>query len=94
MVTKLSDDDRRAIDLLLNKTCTSSASANGFLPPEQTVVPQSLQSVERILSLLKQLPATEPSSDLVTRTLRRCQQAALSGEAAHPAAQTDQQPAV
>ena len=94
MVTKLSDDDRRAIDLLLNKTCANATSANGFLPPEQAVVPQSLESVERILALLKHLPAVEPSADLAARTVRRCQQATAPGDVAQHAAQVGQQPAV
>jgi len=93
MVTKLSDDDRRAIDFVFDKTCINAASPSGFLPPDKAVVSQSIQSVEKILSVLKHLPAAEPSQDLVARTLRRCEQASLSAEAAHQDAHTGQQPA-
>jgi len=73
MTRKLTDDDRRAVDLLLdhgagNSTVTRVASA----------VPQKrLKAAERVLSLLGEMPAQEPPVDLVAKTMQRIDTATI-----------------
>jgi hypothetical protein len=77
---KLGDQDRHAVDLLLDRPESSDAVPGAFLSPGP-VEPQRMQSVEKILSLLQELPRIEPPADLARRTIRRIEQA---GAAATP----------
>ncbi|MGD1277820.1 MAG: hypothetical protein ABR964_11445 [Tepidisphaeraceae bacterium] len=67
MTKKLGDADRRAVDLVLDRSLPDNAG--GFVQPN--VSPHRVRSVEKILSLLHYLPVEEPPADLVSRTLRR-----------------------
>jgi hypothetical protein len=82
---KLSDEDGRIVDLLLDKQPTSPAASVTFVQSVD-VQPQRVQTIQQILMVLKQLPAEEPSPDLAGRTLRRVDAAIAALNAADPAA--------
>lgn len=67
MTKQLGDADRRAVDLVLDRSLLDNAG--GFVQPN--LPPHHVHSVEKILSLLHYLPVDEPPADLVNRTLRR-----------------------
>jgi hypothetical protein len=77
---KLGDKDRHAVDLFLDRPEPPEPNSGAFLKPGP-IEPQRMQSVEKILSLLQQLPRIEPPADLARRTIRRIEQA---GAAATP----------
>jgi len=71
MNRKLSDEDRRAVDLLLDHGVTS-----GGITRVASAVPQRrLAAAERVLKLIGQMPADEPSIDLVATTMDRVDRA-------------------
>ena len=70
MSSNLNNDDRRALDLLLDRTsAVSSSGAAGYASPG--VDPARVAGAERVLKLLSLLPAEEPSPNLLEQTLRR-----------------------
>ncbi len=73
MVRKLNDQDRQAIDLVMDRFASvgpdDTVSAMAAAPTDSHV-----QSVEQILRLLARMPAQDPSDELLTRTLRRIDQ--------------------
>lgn len=81
MSMTLRDEDRRALDLLLDRTPAASNRANGhqtgvvFAAANGGVSNERVQSAEKILRMLEALPAAEPPQDLVSRTLRHIEQA-------------------
>jgi hypothetical protein len=82
MTVRLSNDDSCAVDLLLESGNTgqgSSAACYSAAPSAQ--LQQRLTRVEQILHLLDLSTPAEPSFDLVSRTLARCEQAAESRRA-------------
>jgi hypothetical protein len=93
MTNRLSDEDRRAVDLVLDRPDGESAEVVLPSPPPS---PQSVQSVEKILSLLQSMPANDPPPDLAARTLRRIDQAlaAMNATAVPNVAQRDPQPPI
>jgi hypothetical protein len=78
MSVKLGEADRRAVDLVLDKQLPEKGSlgqsAGQFVKPMQTT-PERVNSVEKILALLQELPTIEPSKDLVSKTLNRVDKA-------------------
>jgi hypothetical protein len=72
MSTRLNDDDRRAVDMLLDRQTEPGKS--GFVASMQPVFTDRLNSVERLLNMLEQIPAAEPPANLVARTLRRVEE--------------------
>jgi hypothetical protein len=93
---KLSDDNRRAIDLMLDRgTAASSATgasfssrdgmsaASGYVSHTSPADTQSVQAVQRVLDLLSLLPSEEPPADLVERTIARIEQAVSPTAAMH-----------
>jgi hypothetical protein len=73
MTRKLSEQDRQAVDLVLDRF-TSVAREDGIVAMGDGVAEPHVQSVEKILSVLAEMPATEPSDDLLSKTLRRIEQ--------------------
>jgi hypothetical protein len=73
MTRKLIDEDRQAVDLVLD-TFTTVGQEDGTVAVAGTPVEQRVQSVQQILSALSQMPAVEPPDDLIERTLRRIEQ--------------------
>jgi|HubBroStandDraft_1064217.scaffolds.fasta_scaffold59429_2 hypothetical protein len=71
MSMQLRDDDRRAVDLLLDRPEDNPNDT----PAKAPVAATSLQSAEKILNLLQQMPAMEPPADLAARTLLKVDQA-------------------
>lgn len=89
---KLSNEDHRAIDLLLERGAAAPASgsgvsltsadgmssASGYLSHAAPVNPNSLRAVQQVFDLLNMLPPEEPPADLVQRTLDRIDQSVAS----------------
>lgn len=77
MNVTLGQEDRRAVDLLLDRTATA-ASANGAAHPvfamADTTTGNRVMRAQRLLSLLDQLPGEEPPADLIKRTLQFVEQ--------------------
>ena len=79
MSNRLGKEDRRAVDLLLERADGVGSSTPAvealFASPAQGNFERRLDAVDKILSLLDLMPAPEPSADLVNRTLRRIEEA-------------------
>ena len=75
MTRKLSDADRTAVDLLLDRTQAAGANGNGgndgVVMMSNAVSDERLSAVQKVLSALSSMQAPEPPSDLATRTLQR-----------------------
>lgn len=69
MGAKLSENDRRSVDLLL---AGESADHDGGLSPAML---ERVNSVRRLLGLLSAMPADEPSTGLADATLKRIEAA-------------------
>ena len=83
MSLKLTEDDRRAIDLLLDQGLSPDAAGGGragFAPPAFDAVRARLRHAGELLKLLNAMPITEPPADLVARTLARINGAAANME--------------
>ena len=69
MIPRLTQDDRQAVDLLLDRTAAAGTGTALFA----SAAPASgdrVARVQKLLHLLDALPQPEPSHDLVARTLR------------------------
>src|SRR5438067_2102014 len=80
MAKRLGKDDRRAVDLLLERADgvgdnSTPALERLFAAPVQGNFERRLDAVENILSLLDLMPAPEPPMDLVSRTMRKIEEA-------------------
>jgi hypothetical protein len=79
MTRKLNEADRAAVDLIFDRIHSGNNHGNGngngggeaVVVMSSGVSDQRLTAVERILGALEQMPAPEPSPDLVVRTLQR-----------------------
>jgi hypothetical protein len=79
MMPRLRDEDRLAVDLLLDRA--AAGPANGVTHPNgngisgfsqvKGGVPEQVGRVQAVLQVLEMMPAEEPSADLMARTLRR-----------------------
>jgi hypothetical protein len=63
MPTRLTQEDRNAVDLLLDKT------AAGYIGNATDA--EHIRAAEKVLNLLSACPVEEPSADLVAKTMRR-----------------------
>lgn len=70
MTRKLNASDRQAVDLVMDRA--TAAKQDGVVA--MASAEPRVQSVERILTVLAQMPAIEPPADLVARTLQRIEQ--------------------
>jgi len=76
-VVRLSNDDRCAVDLILErKEIGSDGIGNCFTAAPSGEMQERLTRVEQILHLLDANTPIEPAADLVARTLARCEQQA------------------
>src|SRR5216110_3153459 len=67
---KLSDDDGRAVDMLLDSSASSNGNGHGgAVRAAPARMRQRLENIESILNLLKEMPRTEPPRNLVAKTM-------------------------
>jgi hypothetical protein len=68
----LDQEDRRAVDLLLDRTATVAGNGQGQLVYASTdrAMGDRVAGAQRLLQLLELMPHVDPPQDLVTRTLR------------------------
>ena len=84
MTLRLRDEDRRAVDLLLDRAATGTGvnpngagngNGNGHHGASFSQVSGDVQTrlpaAQKVLQMLEMLPAEEPPKDLLGRTLRR-----------------------
>ncbi len=93
MSVTMRDEDRRAIDLLLDRSPATAGGGNGmdgdgmsaavYTTHADPTSQDAIEGVERLLGLLSLLPAEEPPADLVERTLARCEQGLIGTAAEH-----------
>jgi hypothetical protein len=71
MKLKMRDEDRRAIDLLLDRSAAAAGSTptNSVYATTDNAIRQRVAPIEKVLGLLDAMPAEEPSSSLLSRTL-------------------------
>jgi len=67
---KLSDDDGRAVDMLLDSSASSNGNGGNGFSAAPAPFRQRLENVESILNILKEMPHTEPPKNLVAKTLQ------------------------
>jgi len=84
MFKQLSDDDRRAIDLMLNRMRQAEAGATVFAGSDGVVPQERLAAVQKVFALLDELPAEDPPEDLVARTLKRVNESKSMAEMVPP----------
>lgn len=92
MNAKLSDDDRRAVDLLLDARFASpTAGGNGahagVFAGASSNFSDRVRSVEQLLQLLDAQPSGDPPQGLSLRTLRRIEELVAAEQAGLPAHQ-------
>jgi hypothetical protein len=66
---KLSDEDGRAVDMLLDSSSNSNGNGGTF-GASPAPFRQRLESVESILNLLKEMPPMDPPKGLLAKTLQ------------------------
>jgi hypothetical protein len=104
MTLRLRDEDRRAVDLLLDRAATGSGvhpagagNGNGnyahhghgaSFSQVSGDVQSRLPAVQKVLQVLDMMPAEEPPQDLLGRTLRRVE----ADRATHPSTLRAPQP--
>jgi hypothetical protein len=76
MSKRLSAQDCHAVDLLLERSDKPMVETI-FARPVRGKFEARLDSVEKILNLIDAMPAAEPPSDLVTRTMERIEASKL-----------------
>jgi hypothetical protein len=74
MSRKLTEEDRRAVDLLLDH---GGANHGGVTRVARAVSQGRLKAAERVLKLVGQMPAEDPPANLVARTMARIDRATL-----------------
>lgn len=79
MTRKLNEADRAAVDLVFDRILSAvngrgvgsdGGTRGDVVPLTQPVSDERLSAVEKVLSLLENMPAAEPSADLAARTLQ------------------------
>ena len=83
MIPRLRDEDRLAVDLLLDRAANAGNGSAGFTPVHGAVH-ERLTAVESVLHGLDLLPVDEPPADLMARTMRRVE-AVSSSSSREPA---------
>src|SRR5688500_12217744 len=76
MAKRLSHEDSRAIDMLLDRNGTGHVVAGSSnVKSGKMNMKNRIKAADRVLRVLSQMPAAEPSADLVKRTLQRVDEA-------------------
>ena len=92
MTKRLGERDRRAVDLLLDRsTGTENGDGNGngnggYVAHAALATEPGIAAVQSVLSLLDMLPADEPPADLLERTMSRIATRGGVAQPIHPAA--------
>ena len=91
MTKRLRDSDRRAVDLLLDRSAGAGNGGDGngsggYIAHVQPATEPGIMGVQQVLSLLDLLPADEPPADLVARTMARIDARGGVATPIHPAA--------
>ena len=87
---KLSDDDGRAVDMLLDSSASSNGNGGHGFKAAPAPFRQRLETVESILNLLKEMPQTEPPKNLVGKTLQAVKRRRAKRPAKFAPAQSEQ----
>jgi hypothetical protein len=74
MSRTLSDEDRRAVDLILDQGAAATNDALKKVVP--LVSPKRMASVSKVFAVLGQMPAEEPPRNLIEKTMRKIDRAA------------------
>src|SRR5437016_5153575 len=89
MTRKLNEADRAAVDMLFDrirsadgKTGNGNGGSEAVVMMTAPVSDERISAVERVLLTLEEMPAPEPSADLVVRTLQRIARQSATGVAA------------
>jgi len=91
MTMKLGDDDSRAVDLLLDRSNkVTDGNGNGgssvCVTPVGDAVARRIGAVETVLRLVAEMPAADPPTDLVAKTMDRIRQRGVNPNVIAPAA--------
>ena len=81
MSRKLTDEDRRAVDLFLDQGAEATNDAVTKVVP--LVSQKRMSAVLKTLAMLDDMPVEEPPANLIEKTMRRID-SATSKTAAHP----------
>src|SRR6266566_654684 len=89
---KLSDDDGRAVDMLLDSAASSNGNGHGAATVRAAParIRERLESVESILNLLKQMPKSEPPKNLLAKTMATIERRGSKRARKFSVAQSDQ----
>ena len=88
---KLSDEDGRAVDMLLDASASPNGNGGNGFAAAPAPFRQRLDNVESILNLLKEMPQTEPPKNLVAKTMQTIERKRSRRPAKFPPAAGDQQ---
>ena len=83
MKFKMREEDRRAVDLLLDRA-TAASQGRVVYSAADGHTRERIAKVEKVLSVLENLPAAEPPRDLAARTLKFIKNASTHEGAAPP----------
>jgi hypothetical protein len=72
MKSKLTDEDRRALNLILDRGNAAATSGPLYAAADEPMskLSKRIPKIQKVLQLLDALPAEEPPQDLVARTLK------------------------
>ena len=70
MKVKLSSDDRCAIDLVLEARAEGHGSLEGCFGKSTAALQKRMKAVDKVLGALAQMPADEPPTNLVAKTMK------------------------
>ena len=84
MKTKLRDEDRRALDLMLDRMPAASGNGGAVYAAAQGAARERIARVQEILQVLDLMPAADPPKDLVDRTMAFIESAPRDGRRAQP----------
>jgi hypothetical protein len=85
MAMRLGEEDGRAVDLVLDRgSMEPGQPASVYVQPGTDGLERRVTNVENILKVLAQMPAADPPSDLVGRTMQRIDQAKVNSASSQP----------
>lgn len=74
MTPRLRDEDRLAVDLLLDRAASSAGNGHEGFTPFHGAASEPVAKVQSLLHVLDLMPADEPPADLLSRTMRRVEE--------------------